>query len=348
MRIGRLLLIGMAILSPIGARDPVSDLNERLERGTAHLVSRPGAGYLQSILDALNIPVESQVMPFSQTSFQAKLIGQDNPRALYFTDDVVVGWVRGSPLMEAAAVDPKRGVAFYTLNQTSEKPRFQSGNSCLSCHQSGLFVLSNDGSVTDHRTPLAQRWGGWYVTGISSGFRHEGNRVGQGWLRSLYDQFYTAGYPTEYSDIVALMVLEHQTQATNSITRVAREPDRDSVNELVDYLLFVDEARLPGRVIGTSGFTQKFATFGPYDRKGRSLRQFDLTRRMMRYPCSYMIYSKAFAALPSTVKAAVYARMWRVLAGFSPRDRQAVTEILFDTMPGLPPYFHPAVSETLP
>ena len=84
---------------------------------------------------------------------------------------------------------------------------------------------------------------------LSSGFRHEGNRVGQGWLRSLYDQFYTAGYPTEYSDIVALMVLEHQTQATNSITRVAREPDRDSVNELVDYLLFVDEARLPGRVI---------------------------------------------------------------------------------------------------
>jgi hypothetical protein len=162
---------------------------------------------------------------------------------------------------------------------------------------------------------------------------------------------------TEYSDIVALIAFEHQTQATNLIIRLGREARtgesgqqlKDAVNSLVDYLLFVDEAPLPSRIIGTSGFREKFESLGPHDRRGRSLRQFDLNRHMMRYPCSYMIYSKAFDGLPSDARESVYARMWNILAGRSEEqryarmpgaDREAVVEILRDTKRDLPRYWN--------
>jgi hypothetical protein len=351
------------------ARNAISDWNESIERGAITPAFEPTAGYLRSVLEFLKIPLESQIAVFASDSFQAKLVNQENPRAIYFNDDVAVAWVRGSSSIEAAALDPGRGIAFYTLENRGEKPRFRQNDSCLLCHQSkrtlgvpGLFVLSippdreSGGQVSDHRTPFTKRWGGWFVTGLSIGFRHLGNRPGQGWLRSLYDQFDRSGYLTDYSDIVALMTFEHQTQAANLINRLAWETRtgesgqrlQDAVDALVDYLLFVDEARPPSRIIGTSGFRKKFEALGPFDRKGRSLRQLDLQRRMMLYPCSYMIYSKAFEALPSGARESVYARMWDILAGRSeeqryarmPRaDRDAVIQILQDTKKDLPEYF---------
>jgi len=112
---------------------------------------------------------------------------------------------------------------------------------------------------------------------------------------------------------------------------------QDDVNEFVDYLLFVDEAPLPGKIRGTSGFAEKFAALGPADSKGRSLRQFDLEHRLMRYPCSYMIYSPAFDALPPEAKKLIYARIFEVLSNrFSSADRQAVIEILRETKKDLP------------
>jgi hypothetical protein len=351
-------------------RSVISIFNTAIERGAVTPAFEPKSGYLRSVLKYFHIPAESQIVVFSNGSFQAKLINQDNPRAIYFNDDVALGWVRGSPSIEAAAVDPERGIAFYRLENGAEKPEFEREDACLSCHQSdrtlgvpGLFVLSTSpnsnggGFVSDHRTPLKERWGGWYVTGFFSRFRHLGNRTGQGWLQSLYDQFNTSGYLTEYSDIVALMIFEHQTQAANLIMRLGREARtgesgqqlKDAVNSLVDYLLFVDEAPLPGRIIGTAGFREEFESRGPYDRRGRSLRQFDLDRRMMRYPCSYMIYSKAFDALPSEARESVYARMWEILAGRSEErryarirgaDREAVIEIVRDTKRDLPRYWN--------
>ncbi len=356
-----LVLIGMVVASPIAllSRDRISALNERLERGGANLSYQPTTGYLRSVLETLDIPVESQVMVFSPTSFEAKLIDEENPRALYTTDDVVIGWVRGSSLLEAVAVDSRQGAVFYTLDQApAVKPRFQRNDSCLSCHKTqqtsgvpGLLVLSN-GAVVDHRTPLNERWGGWYVTGFSNRFRHLGNRIGQGWLESLYDQFDYSGYLTEYSDMVALMALEHQAHATNLLTRLSLGgwSDTRNISDLVDYLLFIGEAPLPGKIIGTSGFAEKFATLGPSDRKGRSLRQFDLAHRMMRYPCSYMVYAPSFNALPPAAKSALYARMWEILSGRAAKekyarlafsDREAVIEILKDTKQDLPPYFKP-------
>jgi hypothetical protein len=151
---------------------------------------------------------------------------------------------------------------------------------------------------------------------------------------------------------------------TNLITRVAWEVRcaqydktpahamnallRESARELVDYLLFIDEAPLPGPVHGTSGFAEKFAAEGPADHRGRSLRQLDLRTRLLRYPCSYMIYSEAFDHLPEPARNAIYLRMWEVLSGaekgtryarLSLLDRRALIEILRETKPGLPGYF---------
>jgi hypothetical protein len=191
-------------------------------------------------------------------------------------------------------------------------------------------------------------------------------------LDSVAGKFDTRGFPSEYSDVVALMVLEHQAHMTNLLTRLdwearvaqpspSRTPSRDSdalsarvreaVRALVDYLLFVDEAPLAGRVEGSSGFVQRFSAQGPRDRFGRSLRQLDLDRRLFRYPCSYMIYSPAFEALAPAIKRAVYERMWTILSGrdgareyarLSETDRRVILEILSDTMKDLPTYFRPA------
>jgi hypothetical protein len=243
------------------------------------------------------------------------------------------------------------------------------------------------GFASDHRTSFESRWGGWYVTGSLGSIRHMGNKPvstastpdqakpeGRE-LKSLVGQFDTTGYPSPSSDVAALMVLEHQVHMTNLITRLGWEArlaafggraDRtpipgapgarsqktarveEAAADLVDYALFVYEEPLPARIRGSSGFAEKFSALGPADRKGRSLRQLDLDRRLMRYPCSYMIYSDAFDALPAGAKDLVYHRMWQVLSGQDKNaryarllltDRQAIVDILKETKKGLPAEF---------
>jgi hypothetical protein len=175
-----------------------------------------------------------------------------------------------------------------------------------------------------------------------------------------------SGYMTPYSDIVALLTIEHQAHMMNLITRIDWEarigaaeighPIEQTAAEFVDYMLFVDEAPMPGPITGPSGFAKVFAAAGPRDHKGRSLRDIDLTHdRLMKYPCSYMIYSPAFDALPATAKSAIYARMWEILSGkdtnkrydrLTAADRQAIVEILVDTKPDLPEYFTASVRST--
>jgi hypothetical protein len=240
----------------------------------------------------------------------------------------------------------------------------------------GMPVPGLPPSVSDHRTPFEHRWGGWYVTGIATAMRHMGNAVVVNpdkpesmvvednlSVPSLKGRFETDAYLSPYSDAAALMVLEHQTRLTNLLTRmgwevrVALSEKRDLqpmlallVREIVDYMLFVDEALLSVRMESTSGFAEAFAALGPRDGKGRSLRDLDLTRRLMRYPCSYLIYSRAFDGLPTEAGSAIYQRLWDILSGqdSDPRygrlsfaDRQAIVEILRDTKPDLPSYFLP-------
>ena len=275
--------------------------------------------------------MESQIAVFAKSSFQQHLIGPGNPRAIYFNDAVAVGFVPGGPLLEIASEDPEQGTIFYTLNQwKSASPRLMRRNDCLTCHEShdtlgvpGMllrsvypapngFVMRELGNYNiDHRVPFAHRWGGFFVTGKTDALGHLGNAGFKSEAEAESVETNLKGYLAPSSDIVALMVFDHQMHMTNLLTRIGWEtrfalhektmtPDKlaGMAKEIADYMLFVEEARISSPVQGTAGFEEKFAAQGPFDKKGRSLRQFDLSRRMMRYPCSYMIYSAAFDALP--------------------------------------------------
>ncbi len=368
--------------------DPIATLSRRLRQGELTLAFEPVHGYLRALLGELHVPVSSQVLVYSKTSFQAPRISPRNPRTIYFNDAVAVGWVRTGEVLELIAHDPVQGPMFYTLEQVpGGRPSITRNLVCLTCHTAeatrnvpGLLLGSvypdADGNplfgpsyTTDHRTPYAQRWGGWYVTGRHGIDGHLGNAQATdpkdlpamvtpatAHVTSLEGRFAPEGYLSTGSDVVALMTLEHQAMMQNLITRLGWEarigaaagrPLAAAANEFVDYLLFVDEPRLPGPV-DASAFAREFAALGPRDRQGRSLRQFDLRTRLMKYPCSYMIHSDAFAALPVDARQAVFDRLSAVLAGaetspryaaLSPDDRAAVAAILRDTVPGLPPSF---------
>jgi hypothetical protein len=354
--------------------DPIANLVRRT--GAAAVLASSGpSGYLRSILQTLDVPVSSQILVFSNGSVQGRRINAGNPRALYFNDSVVVGWVRRG-FIEIAAQDPAQGSVFYIAEPTAlGRLSIARSDDCLSCHYphrtGGVPGLIEP---MGHARPLERRWGGWYVTGTLGSIRHPGNvdirtlasapeTVHAAQVNSLEKLFDTTGYLTPYSDIAALMVFEHQMQMMNLLTRVGwetrvaqhearldakRTAIRDRVNELVDYMLFVDEAPIASKLEGTSGFAAEFSGRGPRDPKGRSLRQLDLTTRLLRYPCSYMIYSAQFERLPSEARAAIYERLWSILSGsakderyrrLSSADRRAIVEILRATKPDLPAYF---------
>jgi hypothetical protein len=151
------------------------------------------------------------------------------------------------------------------------------------------------------------------------------------------------------------MVLEHQSRMVNLMIRAgwdARTGHSDrldaDVEAMVSYMLFADEQKIYEPIQGVSTFTQTFPQRGPWDEKGRSLRDLDLQTRMFKYPLSYMIYGEAFDAMPDAVKEKVYQRLYDVLSGkdqsktfarLSTDDRQNVLEILRDTKPNLPEYW---------
>jgi hypothetical protein len=382
----------------------VSRLMAQLKIGEVKLHYDEQFGYLRSLLSVLNVPAGSQMLVFSKTSFQRNRISPRTPRALYFNDDVYVGYCQDGDVLEVSVADPQLGAVFYTLEQSPElTPSFRrQTDNCLICHgssqtkevpghvvrsvfsdASGLPILSSGTYRVDQTTPLEKRWGGWYVTGTHGDQKHLGNLIvrkrlvddqvdnsaGLNQVR-LDGRFDTSKYITPHSDIVALMVLEHQTDAHNYITRAnfltsqathyqqslnreLHEPaDRiwDSTKSriksacepLVEYLLFSGEATLTAPIRGTSSFADEFSQRGPRDGKGRSLRDFDLQTRLFKYPCSYLVYSSSFAALPTEAKDYVFRRLHEVLEGrdqsgkfthLSAADRRAILEILTDTLP---------------
>jgi hypothetical protein len=385
--------------------DPVGLLDDRLRQGLGQLEFEGPQGYLRSVLRALNVPVESQIAVFSKTSRQKDLIHPGNPRTIFFNDSVAVAWMYGG-FIELASHDPHQGTVFYTLEQEqTARPTFQRHDDCLGCHSAdaslgvpGMVVRSMftapdgrprlvlGGSLVDHRTPIEERWGGYYVTGATADVRHLGNAFVTDeedpsrmvtpktlQLGSLEGRFDIGYYLSPHSDVGALMVFDHQMYMMNLITRVGwearvalydkahgRQVDadkivRESAEEFVDYLLFIDEAPLPAPIQSaavrhSSAYARAFTGQGPFDRKGRSLRELDLQRRLLRYPCSYMIYSEAFDGLPVSAKAAIYARLWQVLSGkaegekykrLNPADTRAIVEILRDTKADLPAYIQP-------
>ncbi|HEX5419961.1 MAG TPA: hypothetical protein VFY39_08170 [Gammaproteobacteria bacterium] len=383
----------------------VTQLAQKLANGTATLSYEPKRGYLDSLLEALDIDASSQVLVFSKTSLQSPYISPKKPRAIYFNDDTYVAWEQGGPELEIASMDPDLGAVFYSLKQSQVvHPRFpRQTTRCLRCHDTyeltgggvprfllGSGYIGTEGQLISHEgwilttdiTPLESRWGGWYVTGRPDHAVHLGNLVVQnpadlqhldtlrvGTLEHLDALLDTSPYVTDKSDIVALLVLQHQVYVQNLIVRAnfdarqalagAPKPTQgktaassaqqtvqktvDDVTEpLVRAMLFAGAAPITGPLAGTSGFKKRFESLGPRDARGRSLRELDLDTRLFRYPLSYLVYSPAFDALPQPVKARAYERFAEILSGadtsrdfayLSTADRQAILDILQATKP---------------
>jgi hypothetical protein len=371
--------------------DPISKIQTKIDSGDLKLDFDADLGYLPALLKELRIPRTTQSLVFSKTSLQLFLIAPENPRAIYFNDDVYIGSVKASPLLEVAAMDPKLGAVFYTLDQKkSEKPQFKREFlACLLCHDTpvtngvpGLMTLSvltdrggnvipaaGTAAMTD-RTPFKERFGGWYVTGTHGGQQHWGNLTAsvtretigdaKNFLRrlnlapgsnvtDLSSRFDTKPYLTPNSDIAALMVMTHQTRIHNLITstrfdmaKAGDDPERirNAVEPLVRGMFFVWEAALDEPVAGNTTFARDFAAAGPHDKKGRSLRDLDLNKRLLRYPLSYLVYSEQFAGLQGAARKQFFKRAKEILTSDDPgrdfshisqADRAAIAEILTET-----------------
>ncbi|MEZ6062339.1 MAG: hypothetical protein R3C19_18510 [Planctomycetaceae bacterium] len=379
--------------------DAVATLAKRLETGEAVLTWEPEHGYLKSILQQLGVSWSSQTLVFSKTSLQVSRITPETPRAVYFNDDVYVGWVQNGEVIELSAADPKLGGTFYTLPQKNDVPAKISRETsrCLQCHGTfhtrrtpghmvrsvipdnrGLPVFRLGTHLNDDTSPFAERWGGWYVTGTHGDQRHMGNSFlknpehdekldmeSGANITNLSPLVDTSPYLTPHSDIVALMVLQHQATMHNILTAANHSGqltmrDAEVMNKALDRpldfvsesterryasaaekvvrgLLFCDELRLTAGIHGTSSFAEEFQQKGPFDEQGRSLRQFDLNTRLFRYPCSFLIYSDAFREIPAGVRDRVGQRLQEILAGndtsgefdhLTKEDRDAIREIL--------------------
>jgi hypothetical protein len=368
-------------------QDPVAVLQQRLKKRELKLKFEKNRGYLASLLNALQIPPSSQALVFSKTSSQADWTSGRTPRALYFNDQVYVGWAPHAPQLDLVSMDPKKGPIFYVLNQVpQELPAFSRPASCAACHQTGKTLFwpglvarslhtAGDGTPLSrevsfslgHETPLSARWGGWYVTGTLGHLAEKGGHLGNiftadpdhpsqparsigsdlGDLNSVVE---TTRYLAPSSDVVALLVFEHQARLHNLLTQANYEARlslahdvgqtegppppggtssspssglsaeaqyriEQAAERLLDYMLFRHEAPLEGPAHCSNRFCADFTRGGPRDRRGRSLRELDLKNRLFRYPCSYLIYSPAFDDLAQVLRNYLWQRMAQILTG---------------------------------
>lgn len=388
--------------------DAATALEKAQEQGKVKIDRTDDWAVLRDLLKHFKIPESSQVMVFSKTSKQNDRISPATPRVVYFGDNAYVGYCLDGEI-EVSVVDPKLGPIFYLANPRvaeREPIRFVRDQSCLSCHggpfspdvpgvlvrsvtpgPEGHPIMSQGSTVVDTTTPFEDRWGGWYVTGRHGKSVHKGNVAaeengesvkfdplpGQN-VTNLSKFFDLKPYPLKTSDIVALMVLEHQTSTQNVLTKanqsalramhmqqslqkelgepVLMEPTGTArriidhgAEDVLDALLFKDEATLPeGGIEGTSGFQEVFEKDAPHSADGRSLKDMQLLNRLFKYRCSYMVYSLTFQHLTPPLKKAVMERLWAVLNGTDKQqdryaylgeaERKHIGQILKETLPG--------------
>ena len=393
--------------------DPVAQMWRRWQTGQSMPDTSDPKKFVASVLRELGIPVSSQTLVFSKTSLQNALISPHTPRSLFYNEECYVGWAQGG-LMELIGLDPEKGAQFYSLrvpyDSPGSRPELSATETCFSCHESsrtdnvrGMLVRSvyvdssgqpqfQEGSfLSSHESPLSERWGGWYVTGKHGKERHMGNVVAQmsgdhlildreagANVLSLERFFSTADYLAATSDIVALMVLEHQCTMHNRLidagksTREALlrqhdlqkafgEPITDEpsgsalsvinsqVDKVLKCLLFAGEYTLQDKGVESSAaFQDAFRQNRKETKDGRSLKDFQLLTRLFKYRCSYMIYSKSFEALPLALKKVLYQRLFNILtsrdasrdfAYLGALERTHILEILRETKPDLPNYW---------
>jgi hypothetical protein len=388
------------------SQDPVAKLWQRVSTGTLKMDTSSAQAFLRQLLRELEVPVASQVLVYSKTSLQNALISPLTQRAVYFSEEAYIGWAQGG-LFELIGIDPLQGPQFYTLSfpyHRGEKPQLATNETCFNCHEGsrtngvkgmlirsvypaddGQPMLSEGSFLSTHESPLGERWGGWYVTGRHGSDLHMGNAIAHETdgrvvldrktganVTSLSRFISTEPYLTNTSDIVALMVLEHQCTMHNLITdagkstreAMARQHDlqkafgepvtdvpqgsalsviRSQAEKLVKYALFCGEYPLKdGGVEGSPAFQEAFRRNRHDSKEGRSLKDFQLLTRLFKHSCSYMIYSKSFEALPRQLKDEFYAQLDAVLTGanaseefahLSPSERANIREILLETKP---------------
>lgn len=383
----------------------IARLQKRLNDGSLRLAATAQHGYLESVLAALNIDPDSQTLVFSKTSLQIDDITAATPRAVYFNDDTYVAWVQHSGTLEIVTMDADRGPVFYTMQAADPTAQFNRETlRCLTCHDTfaemgggvphflfestydvagGRLIPDAVARETTDQTPIGQRWGGWYVTGKDGGAFNLGNiqppasrmpvsldKVRRGSLGNLAALLDTSPYLRSTSDLVALLILEHQVTVHNEIihanykSRVLLERLQQAgepatlhwgqllpqlqarfelmLRPLVDALVLANAAPLPHPVAGSNGYAERFQARGPTDPLGRSLRRLDLNTQVFRYPLSYLIYSEGFDALPLFVREHVYAQLAQILGSGDPgkpyrnrsaADRKAAFDILVATKP---------------
>lgn len=341
---------------------------------------------LQTLLDSLGVSAETQILVFSRTSLQRGRIRPQRPRALYFSEHAYVGWVPGG-LIEVVTIDPQLGPVFYSFDPSGVKtgsPKIEREGDCLRCHggtfvreipgvfarsvfpdETGEPLLRHGTLLVDDETPFEQRWGGWYVTGYHGTPNHRGNVIGAEVADQLVfeptanrpDELSKFFDPTPYlrarSDVVALLVFEHQLTVQNSLTRAGmmcrkmityqhglqkafKEPLSDepaydsvksvfasSVQDIVDRLLFRNAAPLPDGVTGDAAFRTSFVQDAPRSPAGHALKDLDLRGQIFANRCSYLIYSDSFRSLPESLKGRVLDRLQAALRSRDPKDRYA-------------------------
>jgi hypothetical protein len=391
--------------------DPGTVLMKDMAEGKRKLDRSGDRQMLTSLLKELGVSQSSQVIIFSKTSLQRDRITPWNPRSLFFNEDAYVGWVPGG-LMELATVDSKLGPVFFAVDPSSKADpmTFDRQENCMSCHGGGMtnnlpgvmirsvftdkngYPLLQAGTfLVDHTTPIKDRWGGWYVTGSHGPERHMGNSFAEETgrdvtldrekganVKALEKFFPTDRYLRKSSDIVALMVLEHQVAMQQRLTDASYhvrsaifrmqalqkdfgEPVTDVLSgsalsvaeshadKVLKYMLFCDEAPLPeGGLEGSADFQEDFRATRRKTADGKSLKDFQLLTRLFKYRCSYMIYSRAFDGLPPQLKEIVYRKLYAILTapeapgGFthlSASERGAILQVLRETKQDLPAYW---------
>ncbi len=373
--------------------DALASLAADLAAGKTKVEGETGLERLRFVLKSLQVPEDSQVLVFSKTSHQNSLIRPDNPRALYFSENVYVGYVPGGKI-EAIVQDALLGPVFYLISAGDDGALEieRDLSTCISCHGTtatenvpgmqvrsvfpdgeGSPMLALGTSQVDHETPLARRWGGYYVTGRGA-MPHLGNRIYQAngsvepetsVLMDLRGTIDVSKYLRPTSDIVALMVLEHQCRMHNLLTSASMQyrrayylgramdagvdPNNGSAGRVADWaadrivecLFFKDEADPGENIEGGEAFQKSFTARFPKSQEGRSLADFQLYERLFKHRCSFMVYSNAFRDLPPRVKQTVLAKMHQVLAGDFPTvgwlktsECKRISGILAETLPG--------------
>jgi hypothetical protein len=338
--------------------DRFARFNADVDAGRTSLDAENELKLLRSLLRALDIPISSQMLVTSATSFQKTIISPRRPRALYFNDDTYVGFVPGGRI-EVISIDPARGPMFYIFGRPAagKIPRIRRSDECLTCHATPemkeipqLIVESVVPGITGggekafrrglsgHSVPLDQRFGGWLVTDTPDLPRHQGNFLIEWTAQGMKEKPMHAGelfdlgrYPVPTSDLLPQLLHEHQVGFINRVfdatyrTRVLLHdhagqvetayPELDTLARgLVRYLLFADEVPLPpGGVVGSEPFKAEFLAKRRIASNGHSLRDLDLSTRLMRYRCSYMIESPAFSGLPPHLKRLVDLELNRAL-----------------------------------